>query len=212
MIIDAPASNIAVSASWDRPDRDPILKLAAHPVALVGDAVGRIGILHGSITSMTPGLRLAGSVLPVFTREGDNLAIHRALDEAQPGDVLVINAFGETSRACFGDILGELCVSRGIAGVVIDGATRDIAEIRSMGLPTFARGTSPAGPFKNGPGTVGAAVACGSVVCSAGDVILGDDDGLLVIPADRLEEILSATERQAAIEDGLREKAGFKHN
>ena len=84
-------------------------------------------------------------------REGDNLAIHRAVDDGQPGDVLAINANGDTSRAVFGDILGDICVAKGIAGFVIDGATRDVDELTAMKLPVFAAAVTPAGPWKNGP-------------------------------------------------------------
>jgi len=92
-----------------------------------------------------------------------------AVPVGRPGDVLVINANGDTNRACFGGLLGEAGVSRGIAGVVIDGATRDVDELLEMRLPVFATGTSPAGPIKNGPGLVGRAVACGNVACNPGD-------------------------------------------
>ena len=98
-------------------------------------------------------------------REGDNLAIHRAVDDGQPGDVLAINANGDTSRAVFGDILGDICVAKGIAGFVIDGATRDVDELTAMKLPVFAAAVTPAGPWKDGPGTTGYAVSCGHVVC-----------------------------------------------
>lgn len=124
--------------------------------------------------------------------------------DARPGDVLVINANSETSRACFGDILGEICVSRGIAGVVIDGATRDVDELLAMGLPIFARGISPAGPIKYGPGTIRAPVACGNVVCNPGDAIFGDRDGLVVVPRHLIAITLERTIAQANAEDGLR--------
>lgn len=206
MIITDPTDNVALTPGWDRTPQDQIAELAQFPAALIGDARGRMGIMHSVIKLATPGLKLAGSILPIYTREGDNLAIHRALDEAHEGDVLVINANSDTNRACFGDILGELCVARGVVGVVIDGATRDIDELLVMGLPTFARGISPAGPFKNGPGIIGAPVACGNVVCNPGDIIIGDSDGVVVIPRHQLEATLESARAQEQAEVTMRSR------
>jgi regulator of RNase E activity RraA len=206
MFIDADTSNIRVSSNWPRPSMEEVHTLGRFPAALIGDAQSRIGVMRSDIRLRTPGLRLAGTVLPVLTREGDNLAIHRALDEAQEGDVLVINANSDTNRACFGGLLGEACVSRGITGVVIDGATRDVDELLQMKLPVFATGTSPAGPFKNGPGLVGSAVACGNVVCQPGDAIIGDSDGIVVVARDRIADLITLVQAQEAIEDRMRER------
>ncbi|MEU5838238.1 MULTISPECIES: RraA family protein [Actinomycetes] len=204
MIISAPTDSLQINAAWERPNPETIAKLSHFPVALIADAQGRMGVMNSALSSITTGLALSGSVLPILTREGDNLAIHRALDDAREGDVLVINANSETNRACFGDILGELCVSKGIAGVVIDGATRDVADLSELGLPVFARGVNPAGPFKYGPGTIGRAVACGNVVCNPGDGIFGDQDGLVVVPSANLEMVLELTMAQDAAENNLR--------
>lgn len=204
MFINASADNITIADSWQRAPLDEIARLAEHPVALIGDGQQRMGMMSAGIRLLTPGLRLAGTILPVQAREGDNLAIHRALDEAQPGDVLVVNGNGETSRAVFGDLLGEICLAKGLAGVVIDGATRDIDELAAMKLPVFARGTSPAGPWKNGPGIVGRPVACGNVVCNPGDAIIGDSDGIIVVERSALAETLATTRRQDAFEAELR--------
>lgn len=206
MIITAATDTLQIAPDWERPSLSPIHELAQYPVALIGDAQGRLGVMNAAIRPVTPGLKMAGSVLPIQTREGDNLAIHRALDDARPGDVLVINANSETNRACFGDILGELCLARGIAGVVIDGATRDVDELLALGLPTFARGICPAGPFKYGPGVIGAPVACGNVVCNPGDAILGDSDGIVVIPRHLIRASLENTRAQENAEAAMRGK------
>lgn len=204
MFITADTSNIDIAPTWDRAPLELITALAEYPVALIGDAQKRMGLLSAHIELVTPGLKLAGTVLPILAREGDNLAIHRALDDAESGDVLVINGHGETSRAVFGDILGEICVAKGIAGVVIDGSTRDVDELTAMKLPVYARGISPAGPWKNGPGQVGFPVACGSIVCNPGDAIIGDSDGLVVIARNDLTAALHRTTAQEAIEQGMR--------
>jgi regulator of RNase E activity RraA len=206
VFINASADNITVADSWQRAPLDEITTLAEHPVALIGDGQQRMGMMSADIRLLTPGLRLAGTILPVQAREGDNLAIHRALDEARTGDVLVVNGNGETSRAVFGDLLGEICLAKGLAGVVIDGATRDIDELAAMKLPVFARGTSPAGPWKNGPGIVGRPVACGNVVCNPGDAIIGDSDGIIVVERTKLAQTLAATRRQDDFEAELRNR------
>ena len=123
------------------------------------------GSMTGDIRLVTPRVATGRNRATSTGREGDNLAIHRAVDDGQPGDVLAINANGDTSRAVFGDILGDICVAKGIAGFVIDGATRDVDELTAMKLPVFAAAVTPAGPWKDGPGTTGYAVSCGHVVC-----------------------------------------------
>ena len=160
--------------------------------------------MSAEIRQLTPGLSMWGTALPVLTREGDNLAVHRALDEAREGDVLVVNAQAFRDRAVFGDVLGQAFLERGVRGVVVDGAVRDVEGLQRMGMPTFARAVTPAGPFKDGPGTVGEAVACGGVVCRPGDVVLGDGDGVVVVPAGRAGAVLAATLRQAEVERLLR--------
>jgi regulator of RNase E activity RraA len=150
--------------------------------------------------------RCVGPALTVLTREGDNLAIHRALDDAEPGDVLVINALGGTTRAVFGDLLAEICLAAGIAGVIIDGLTRDRAAIKELGLPIWARGVSPAGPAKYGPGSVSVPVACGGTVVNPGDLITADDDGVAVIPIQRAESVLRRLADIDKFEEDLRTK------
>jgi RraA family protein len=206
MFINASAESITVTTGWERAPGDQIDAVAQHPVALIGDVQRRLGMMASAIRPMTKHARFHGTILPVLTREGDNLAIHRALDEAQPGDVLVINGNSEVNRSVFGDLLAEICIARGVAGVVIDGAVRDVDEIEALGLPVFARGANPAGPSKTGPGTVGVAVACGNIVCHAGDAIIGDRDGLIVVSRDDLASHAAKLIEQDAFESSLRSK------
>jgi regulator of RNase E activity RraA len=206
MYINASIDNIQFSGEWERPDPDNVAKLGETAVAMIGDSRSRLGMMAANIRSVTPGFAMAGSVLPILVWEGDNLAIHAALDIAKPGDVLVINANGEVNRSVFGDILAEICLKRGVRGVVIDGAVRDVDSIIEFKLPVFARGTCPTGPAKHGPGTVGRPVACGHVVCSAGDVVVGDSDGVIIIPRAELDSTLAAIERQLDVEKTIRGK------
>jgi regulator of RNase E activity RraA len=163
-----------------------------------------MGVMAAAIRPVTPAPRLAGTVLPVHAREGDNLAIHRALDDARPGDVLVVNANAEINRAVFGDILGEICLAKGVTGVIVDGAVRDVDELAGQGIAVYARGISPAGPFKNGPGRIGYPIACGNVVCNPGDAVVGDNDGVIIVPRADLTAVIERTLAQEQTEHKMR--------
>ncbi len=206
MFINASTESISVTTDWTRAPLDQIEAVARYPVALIGDIQRRMGMMVSAIRPMTKHARFHGTILPVLTREGDNLAIHCALDEAVPGDVLVINGNSEVNRSLFGDLLAEICLARGIAGGVIDGATRDVDEIEAMGLPVFARDVNPAGPTKTGPGTVGVPVACGNVVCNPGDAIIGDRDGIIVVSRNDLVPYATKIVEQETFESSLRSK------
>jgi RraA family protein len=205
MFINASAENITVSEDWPRACLAQIEEISHYPVALIGDVLQRMGMMASAIHHVAGEASFHGTVLPIQTWEGDNLAIHRALDDAKPGDVLVINGNGEINRAVFGDLLGEICLARKVAAVVIDGAVRDVEELSVMGLPVYARGVNPAGPSKHGPGQVGTPVACGNVVCNPGDAIVGDRDGVIIIGRHLVASLADKLEVQAGIEANLRE-------
>lgn len=206
MFINVPDESISVNASWERADLTLIEEISHYPVALIGDVLHRMGMMASAIRHTAGRPAFFGTILPLNTREGDNLAIHRALDEAHPGDVLVINGNGEMNRSVFGDLLGEICLAKQVAAVVIDGAVRDIEELDSMGLPVYARAVNPAGPSKWGPGQVGIPVACGNVVCHPGDAIIGDRDGIIVIGRDLLPTLAERVRQQDGYENSFREK------
>ncbi|MBN9410657.1 MAG: RraA family protein [Burkholderiales bacterium] len=156
--------------------------------------------LASRLRTLTPGLRLAGPALTVHVPAGDNLAIHAALSRARPGDVLVIDGQAHLERALMGGIMSTQAKAAGVAGVVIDGAMRDVAELPAIGLPAFACGVHPAGPHKAGPGRVGHPVHCAGVEVRPGDWIFGDDDGVVVVPAARREQIVAAAGAKLARE------------
>ncbi|WP_432565098.1 RraA family protein [Kineococcus sp. SYSU DK003] len=177
------------------------------PVANVGDARDRLGLVAGRIHAVWPGARVVGRALPVFCRKGENIGILAALDVAQPGDVLVVDGQGDPDRALMGELIAERARVKGIRGMVIDGAVRDVEELQHLGFPVWALGSSPAGPYKNGPGWAGRPVAVGGVVVNRGDLVVGDPDGVVVVPAAEAEATLRAaravqadeTRRRAAI-------------
>ncbi|MEU9957841.1 RraA family protein [Streptomyces sp. NPDC050982] len=195
--------NVRVAPVWDRPDQQVLQRFREHSVANLGDALDRLNIVDGGISPVWHGAKAVGTALPVLTVAGDNKAVIAALDHIRPGDILVINAFGYDGRAVIGDNLAQRFDVFGAVGAVVDGYVRDGAIIEKLGVPVFARGLTPAGPFKNGPGTIGEPVALGGVVVNPGDIVVADDDGVIVIPPRRAEEALTAVEAIVAREADL---------
>ncbi|MDR7277252.1 hypothetical protein [Catenuloplanes atrovinosus] len=206
MFIAEGTDGVTVAARWDRLPVAETARLADVPAANVGDALQRMTVMDGGMRLVTEGAALRGNALTVDVRSGDNLAIHRALDEAQPGDVLVVNGRGDPTRALIGDLIGEIMVNAGVVGAVVDGAVRDVRALSGMGLAVYARAITPAGPFKHGPGSIGSPVAVGGVVVAAGDVLVGDADGVVVVPRHRVPQVVAALDGIVEGEAALRER------
>jgi RraA family protein len=184
-------------------------RLSQLPVANVGDAMDRISAVDSAIHAMWRGARIVARAYTVVTRSGDNQGIHEAVDQAAPGEVLVVNGFGDTSRALVGELLAGRAKANRLAGFVIDGAIRDADEIERLGVAVFARAVTPAGPYKMGPHRQQVPIALGGQSVMPGDVIVGDADGLVVIPLGQLAATVVAAEqiqanevRKKAITDG----------
>jgi regulator of RNase E activity RraA len=186
------ADRVRIAEPWRRAPADLVVALGGFPVANIGDAMERLGMCDGGIAAVWSGARAVGTVLPVLTSSGDNAAVIEALEYAQEGDLLVVNGFGHTHRALVGDQLARRYAAQGVTGAVIDGAVRDRDTIAALRFPVWARATTPAGPFKNGPGVIGEPVAVGGIVASAGDVVVADGDGVIVVPAARAAAVLAA--------------------
>lgn len=167
--------------------------------AIITDCLGRFGGMVGGIHRVAGG-RMAGQALTVQVVSGENGTIHRALSLAVPGSVLVVAAGGGLERAVWGEVLARAALSKGLAGVVIDGAVRDLDALGEVNLPTFARGAAPAGPHKGWVGRISCPVACGGVVVHPGDLIVGDGDGVAVVPADDIERIYELASARQALE------------
>jgi RraA family protein len=144
---------------------------------------------------------MAGTAVTVHTRPGDNLAIHRAFDFCRPGDVLVIDGGGDLTQALMGDIMSSFAQSLGVQGLVIDGAIRDVGALRQRDFPVYARGVTHRGPYKNGPGEINVPVTVGGMVVHPGDIIVGDEDGLLAIAPADLDALIEGARRQQAKEE-----------
>ena len=145
---------------------------------------------------------MAGTAVTVKTRGGDNLAILRAYDFCRPGDIMVVDAYGDLSNALVGGIMTFAAASLGLAGMVLDGAIRDVAEIRERTFPVYARGVTHRGPYKDGPGAINVPVTVGGMVVNPGDIIVGDQDGLLAFAPHLAEAVI-----EQALAQHLREEA-----
>lgn len=148
---------------------------------------------------------MVGTALTVRTRPGDNLAVHQALELARPGDVLIIDARGEVVNAILGELMSAYAASRGIVGIVVDGAIRDWAAISAGPIPVFSRGVSHMGPYKNGPGAIHGDVTVGGCVVRDGDLVIGDADGIVIVAPHQLEQALISAESIVVAETGQRD-------
>lgn len=187
-----------------RAERALVERFAAVPVAIVSDNMNRMFAGGADLRPMHAceggSGGLAGTALTVRTRPGDNLVIHKAIDVAEPGDVIVVDAGGDTTSAVVGELIARHAQVRGVAGFVINGAIRDLDAFRTGSYPIFATAVTHRGPYKDGPGEIGVPVTLGGMVIHSGDIVIGDADGVLAVPRDGAAAILEAAEAQQAKE------------
>ena len=181
-------------------DAELAAKFRELPVANVSDSMNRMTGGGARLRPMHAGGPLSGPAVTVRTRPGDNLLIHMALDIAEPGDVVVVDAGGDLTNAVFGELMLAIAIQKKLGGIVIDGAIRDYAAIRAGDFPVYAAGVTHRGPFKDGPGEVNVPIAIDGMTIEPGDLIVGDDDGLLAVPFDGAEEIYEVADRKRADE------------
>ncbi len=173
----------------------------ALPVANVSDCMSRMTAGGPRLRPFYSGGTMAGSAFTVKTRPGDNLMVHKALDIALPGDIVVVDAGGDLTNAIIGELMQAHARTRKLGGVVINGAIRDVAALRESDFPVFAAGVTHRGPYKDGPGEIGVAIAIDGMVIEPGDLMLGDEDGILCVPAAEVETVLKATQVKHAAEE-----------
>ncbi|MHC8944666.1 regulator of RNase E activity RraA [Advenella incenata] len=183
-----------------RPDPNLVRRAARFQAAILADVGGRRGTLGGSIQSRVPGMKVAGPAFTVEVRPGDNLMFHAALAMAQPGDVIVVEGKGDLTAALCGTIMVTQAQAAGLAGFVVDGATRDTEEIAAGKFAVFSAGTNPNGPTKSLGGRINWPVTLAGTTVNPGDLIVGDDDGVVVVPQENIEEILILAEQKVQAE------------
>lgn len=188
------------AALVQKPPASLIEGFRSAPTSVISDNLGQ---LPGSV-GLRPfhrGGKLVGTAFTVRTRPGDNLAIHRALEMVGPGDVIVVDGGGDETRALVGEIMKNIAQWRKAEGYVIDGAIRDVAAFATSDFPCFARAVIHRGPYKNGPGEINVPVSVGGCVISPGDLVVGDEDGVVSFPAATATSLLEAVQAQVAREE-----------
>ena len=179
-----------------------VAQAANFQTAILADVAGRRGAMHSRIHALRPRMKVAGPAFTVEVRPGDNLMIHAAIALAKPGDVLVIDGKGDQTAALMGTIMMTACRQLGIAGVIMDGAVRDSLEIDEMDFPVFSAGTNPNGPTKNIGGRIGHPIHCGGVSVAAGDFVIADADGVVVVEREKLASLIPLAHKK--VEDEAR--------
>ncbi len=170
-----------------------VTNFAALPVANVSDSMARLNAAGDRLRKMHRDGTLSGPALTVKSRPGDNLMLHKAIDMAQPGDVIVVDAGGDLTNSLMGELMLAYAVKRGVAGFVLNGALRDADAFIQTNLPVWAAGVTHRGPYKDGPGEINVPIAIDGMVIQPGDLILGDSDGVLCVPIDDLQEVYDRT-------------------
>lgn len=160
------------------------------PTSIVSDCLERMFAMDSAIRPFHPKPAIVGHALTIHCPPGDNLVIQKAIEMAEPGDVLVMNAGGNTVQAPVGEIIVSNCIRRGAVGLVIDGPVRDSDILPELAIPVFARGVTHRGCYKDGPGEINVTISCGGVVVRPGDLIVGDCDGIAVVPYEEAENLL----------------------
>jgi len=191
---------LRIAEARPEPDAALIGRAARLPVANIGDVMGRMQAMRGGFLAYGGRRSVVGPALTVKARPGDNLFLHRAIDLARPGDVIVCDGGGDLSIALAGDLMIGQAEAKGVAALVIDGAVRDLEGIRAMTIGVWARGANPSGPYKDGPGELGYPVACGGQVVMPGDLIAADEDGVVVIPLAEAAAVIALAEAHSAKE------------
>lgn len=174
-----------------RPPADLVEAFKGKASSNLADAMGRFHFMDPGMVNRT-GLPLSGVAVTVDARPGDNLMVHKALELAQPGDVVVVSTNGNTTTAVFGEIMATTAVEAGLGGIIIDGAIRDVDGLEALKLPAFSRTVCPGGCDKDGPGEINVPISCGNAVVMPGDIVVGDLDGVAVVPLDHAAEVLEA--------------------
>ncbi len=203
-----------IITDFPRATAEQVALFRGMPVANIDDNMNRMGAFDADIVPFGNKGQLLGPAFTVRVPEGDNLMFHAAMDLAKPGDVIVIDAGGYNNRAIFGELMATYCKSRGIAGIVCDGAIRDSDALSNMeNFPVYACGVTPNGPYKNGPGEIGVPVVIGGKTVYPGDIIVGDADGVLAIRPQDAEVLAAATravqKKEAKIIDDILQKGSY---
>jgi len=190
-----------IKKSWERVEAALVEQFLPLPVANVSDSMFRMDHAGPELRPMHRAGKLAGPALTVRSRPGDNLMLHKAIDMAEPGDVIVCDAGGDLTNSLFGEMMLAHAIRRGVAGFVLNGAVRDRDELLESAIPIFAAGVTHRGPYKDGPGEIGFAISLAGMVIQPGDLVLGDSDGVLAVPRAAVAEVLERSQAKLKAEE-----------
>jgi RraA family protein len=185
-----PGPGFRIKMSFERLDQAFMQRFADFDSPDISDQLNRLYALTSQIRAVTAKDRVIGPACTVKVYPGDNLMVHKALDVAQPGDVVVVDAGGSRMNAALGSLISTKATHRQIAGFIVDGYIRDLPEIQPLEFPVFARGTTPIGPLHRGPGEINYPICCGGVVVNPGDVVVADGFGVVIVPRENAADIL----------------------
>ena len=189
-----------------RTESDIVKRLGALGVATAHEAYGRFGLMKPYLRPVWSGAEAAGTAVTVLAQPGDNWMIHVAVEQCQPGDILVVGCTTDNTDGMFGDLLATSLMARGVTGLIIDAGCRDVKSLREMGFPVWSKAISAKGTVKATLGAVNVPVVCGGINVVPGDAVIADDDGVVVIGRKDAAEVVAKGEKRAADEDGKRKQ------
>lgn len=191
-----PGPGFMVRLNAPRPSPNLVEAFKAFETPDISDVLNRMYTMSAEIHNLANDQTLCGPACTVKVFPGDNLMVHKALDVAKPGDVVVVDTSGSRENAVLGDLIATKAKHRGIAGFVVDGLIRDLPGVAETGLPVFARGVTPFGPLHRGPGELNYTISCGGIVVNPGDIIVADSNGVVVVRREYAEDILARLHAQ----------------
>ncbi len=198
----AKETGFKIYTSVERPAKEIVDQYRGFVAANISDSMGRLHTMDYRINPVyKPMRKLCGTAITVQARPGDNLLSLKAIEVAQPGDVIVIATQGDTSLSVWGGFMSMMAAKKGVAGVVTDGVIRDVEQSREADLPIYAVGVTPAAPTKEGTGQINTSISCGGVVVEPGDIVVGDEDGVVVVPRREAEAVAEKVRDRIAKED-----------
>jgi RraA family protein len=193
-----PGPGFRIRKTITRPEPELIQRFSEFETPDISDMMNRLYTMDPGLKNLVNKEKILGPACTIKVFPGDNLMVHKALDIVQPGDIMVIDAGASSMNGIIGDIIATKASHRGVAGIVIDGLIRDLPGIRALGMPVYARGITPIGPLHRGPGEINFAVSCGGIVVNPGDLICGDENGLVVVRKEFAGQLLDQLINQRA--------------